>query len=331
MSVMHGRFNDDEEMIKNLKLLMMKSIKIAINTFPKIDNIMFVSDGGSWRNNLPVPEFLAKNDIEYKGNRVKDPSIDWDAIFGGYEDMMSTMKKNNINVYREKGVEGDDWAWFLSTRLNEEGTNVIIWSNDHDLMQLVKTNQDGCFTAWWEKDRGLYIEDKSDDDLNFLFNMNYNVNEEIFNDVQKNAKCVTKINPKEIVIDKIIRGDGGDNVLSIVLRRGKTSTKTFKVGKKDIDYTMDPDNDVKVKEWIDNLVTSKSYADRIIDNKTPEQIFEHFKYNRRLVELEEKNYPNDIYELMTNQIDYECNKDITKAEQIMQAQLHGATELFDTI
>ena len=70
-SVMNNRFNTDEELIKELKLLMIKSLNVVLRTFPSIDNIMFVSDGGSWRNNIEIPEFLQKEGIEYKGNRVK--------------------------------------------------------------------------------------------------------------------------------------------------------------------------------------------------------------------------------------------------------------------
>ena len=149
---MNNRFNTDEELIKELKLLMIKSLNVVLRTFPSIDNIMFVSDGGSWRNNIEIPEFLQKEGVEYKGNRVQDPNTDWKVIFDGYHDFIDTMKNCGINVYREQNIEGDDWCWYLSQKLNSEGTNCIIWTRDHDLMQLVKTNSDGCFTAWYEKD-----------------------------------------------------------------------------------------------------------------------------------------------------------------------------------
>ena len=63
-SVMNNRFNTDEELIKELKLLMIKSLNVVLRTFPSIDNIMFVSDGGSWRNNIEIPEFLQKEGVE---------------------------------------------------------------------------------------------------------------------------------------------------------------------------------------------------------------------------------------------------------------------------
>lgn len=331
-SVMDNRYASDEELIKHLKLLMIKSINVVLRTFPNIDNIMFVSDGGSWRNNVEIPAFLKKDGIEYKGNREPNPNTNWDVIFGGYHEFLETLKECGINVYREKGIEGDDWAWYLSSKLNDEGTNCIIWTKDHDLMQLVKTNSDGCFTVWYEKDNGIYTETKDDDDLNFLFNTEYNKNEEIFKEICKNAKSVNKVIPNTIVVDKIIRGDGGDNILPIVMRKAKTaSEKKFRVSYKDMDMDMDVYDDNAVRTWISNLTSSKSYIDRILDDKTDEEIFEHFKYNRKLVSLTGKNYPDDVYSTMANYVDYECNKDISIAEQKLQAELMGDVDIFESI
>ena len=46
MSVLNARYADDEQMCKDLKIMMIKSINIVLRTFPAIDNIIFVSDGG---------------------------------------------------------------------------------------------------------------------------------------------------------------------------------------------------------------------------------------------------------------------------------------------
>ena len=41
-SVMNNRFNTDEELIKELKLLMIKSLNAVLRTFPSIDNINLI-------------------------------------------------------------------------------------------------------------------------------------------------------------------------------------------------------------------------------------------------------------------------------------------------
>ena len=148
LSVLNNRYKDELELCQELKLLMLKSMEIVLRQFPSIDNIIFVSDGGSWRNKIKVPKFLEEAGIEYKGNREKSDEINWELIFDEFEKFISVLSSTGITVSRENGIEGDDWCWYWSTKLNEENTNCIIWTKDKDLTQLVKTNSDNCFTVW---------------------------------------------------------------------------------------------------------------------------------------------------------------------------------------
>ena len=149
LAVISGRYPDTNELNRELKLLMIRSINLVLRTFPVIDNIIFVADGGSWRNTeVTVPLFLQNDGIEYKGNREHSDDIDWDVIFAGYEDFLNVLKDNGVTVSKEKMIEGDDWCWWWSTYLNSQGTNVIVWSKDRDLTQLVNTdNNDKEFSC----------------------------------------------------------------------------------------------------------------------------------------------------------------------------------------
>ena len=70
LAVMNGRYPNMDELLRELKLLMIRSINLVLKTFPNIDNVIFVADGGSWRNDIAnVPQFLINEGIEYKGNR----------------------------------------------------------------------------------------------------------------------------------------------------------------------------------------------------------------------------------------------------------------------
>ena len=69
MSILVNKFPNERDMMKELKLLMIKSINVVLRTFPLIDNIIFVADGGSWRNKIEIPDFLKSEGIEYKGHR----------------------------------------------------------------------------------------------------------------------------------------------------------------------------------------------------------------------------------------------------------------------
>ena len=70
-----------EQASLDLQDLLARSINVILNRFPIIDNMIFISDGGSWRKQLPIPKSL--NDITYKGNRTTDVEMDWHYIYGG--------------------------------------------------------------------------------------------------------------------------------------------------------------------------------------------------------------------------------------------------------
>ena len=241
LAVISGRYPDTYELNRELKLLMIRSINLVLRTFPVIDNIIFVADGGSWRNTeVPVPLFLQNDGIEYKGNREHSDDIDWDVIFTGYEDFLNVLKDNGVTVSKEKMIEGDDWCWWWSTYLNSQGTNVIIWSKDRDLTQLVNTDNNGCFTVCWNKDLGITCMDKDEDEFNFLFNNEFSENDKLFQTISNKSIAVNRINPSEVCIDKIIRGDLGDNIQPIIVKKPKNenSTRVYKVSQKDIDNSL---------------------------------------------------------------------------------------------
>lgn len=327
LSVLNNRYKDELELCQELKLLMLKSMEIVLRQFPSIDNIIFVSDGGSWRNKIQVPKFLEEAGIEYKGNREKSDEINWELIFDEFEKFISVLSSTGITVSRENGIEGDDWCWYWSTKLNEENTNCIIWTKDKDLTQLVKTNSDNCFTVWWNKESGLLSENKPDEELNFLFNFKYDENELIFKELIKNAKNDSCINPKHIILDKIIRGDLGDNIIPILYRKSKT--KQFRVASKDIPENLNIHNETEIRQYIHNLLNSKTYLNKV--EKDEEDIVQHFIYNVKLVELNKMNYPDNILEIFDKHSSYNVTKDITIAENLIRANSNKLKNVLDFI
>jgi 5'-3' exonuclease len=330
LSVLNNRYKDELELCQELKLLMLKSMGVVLRQFPLIDNIIFVSDGGSWRNKLDIPEFLKNENIEYKGNRERSDDINWELVFEEFESFMSILSTTGITVSREQGIEGDDWCWYWSTKLNSENTNCIIWSKDKDLTQLVKTNSDNCFTIWWNKESGAYVENKPDEEMNFLFNFKYNENEQIYREVINSSKIETKIKPKDVIIDKIIRGDLGDNIIPIIYRKSKSNTnKQFRVSVKDLPENIDIHNQGDIQLYLNNLLNSKSYLDRV--DKSLEDIFEHFNYNVKLVELSELNYPEYILDIFDKYSEYTICNDISIAENQIRANSNKLKDVLDFI
>ena len=74
---------------------------------------------------------------------------------------------------------------------------------------------------------------------------------------------------------------------------------------------------------------AKKYIDRV--EKSEEDIVEHFKYNMKLVELSERNYPDFVMEIFNNVEDNTVSKDISEAENMMQASSNKLTNILDFI
>lgn len=342
LSVIKEKYPDDVELCKELQLMMVKSINVVLRMFLNIDNIIFVSDGGSWRNEINSPNFITES---YKGTREQDPNINWKMIFDSYENFIKLLKDNNITTCHTNGIEGDDWCWYWSKKLNEENTNCIIWSMDKDLTQLVHTNHDnGVFTVCWNSKTGVTLEDgdySNDSDLDFFFgDLNKQNNDKYLHEIIRKSIKINKINPNLVVLDKIIRGDKGDNILPIILRKSKNgnSDKLFRVSTKDLDETIDVNNEDKVKNYIHNIINSTNYKNRVVKiennefkEKTENEILEHFKYNKKLVYLDENSFPQHILLSMKEHDTYNINKDISNVTSILTAKTNQISDVLDSI
>ncbi len=319
--------------MKELKVMMVKSMSIMLRNIPQIDNIIFVADGGSWRNTIEVPSFLKRDHVTYKGNREKDNDLNWDLVFKTYDDFVSTLSKCGICVSREKGIEGDDWCAYWSKTLNSKNTNVIIWSADRDLTQLVKTDpKTKCFTICWNKNyMTMELVEHNPDDMDFFFGFDTTANQNLIENISMKAKDIHEIRPIEVVIDKIVRGDAGDNILPIVLKKGKTSGKTFRVATKELDFNMDITNENHVCQWVDDLMMKKTWQGKVYSDKSEEDVIDHFEYNKRLVWLNEDMYPEEILEKMRAHTIMEPNNDLSEATQQIQAGKEEISDILEEI
>lgn len=332
LSILRMRIKDEDKLLKELKIMMIKSMNVMMRNFPQIDNIIFVADGGSWRNGLEIPTFLKKDHITYKGNREKDKDLDWDKVFATYDEFVNTLSECDICVSREKGVEGDDWCAYWSKTLNSKNTNVIIWSADRDLTQLVHIDpKTKCFTICWNKNyMTMELIEHNSDDMDFFFDFDNTVNQQLLENISIKAKDIHEIHPMDVVIDKIVRGDAGDNILPIVQKKGKSSDKLFRVAQKELDLSMDITRLDEITAWVEELLNKKTWQGKV-DDKTEDQIVEHFEYNRRLVWLDPSSYPDEVLKKMRNHhVESPCN-DLSIAMQKIQAEKNEVTDILEEI
>lgn len=293
-----------------LKDLMAKSISVILSRYPIIDNILLISDGGSWRKQLPVPRQLG--DVTYKGNRSQESELDWGCIYGAFNEFIAHCKGIGITTTSHPNAEGDDWVWYWSRRLNSEGINCLIWSSDNDLKQLVQIDKNtNAFTAWYNDKNGLWLHDSIKPSPNIIdFFMQF----EYFSPTLENLKArttVNYINPDDIILSKIICGDSGDNIMPII--RYKKGNRKYRITEKDWDKLS---GQLEI-ESIDSIlgrsleIASNILMDKKFYNLMNEGFIEQSKYdvadmidyNIKLVWLHESTIPETLIMVM-NQEEY---------------------------
>ena len=292
--------------------LLAQPISVILRQFrDSITNIIFVSDNRSWRKDYPMPLCIESTDT-YKGTRKNDETYDWKYIFKSISILSNNLKSIGVTTSNVYGVEGDDWCWWWSRKLNSEGTNVILWTSDEDVKQLIQEDEDtGAFTAWYEKSKGLVFNssmkpkkfDDEDDELGSFMAPIMPVNN-IIKSLSKTAS-ISYANPINIINKKIYIGDQGDNILPIFTYSKKS--KIYKATQKDWSKLINFDNPGYIeKDWCSKL--PKLYNEIYkIKTKGDEQnittcddFVEHAVYNKKMVWLDESQIPREVQSQMTS-------------------------------
>lgn len=304
---MLGTQRDKEMYIRKLAM----DLAFAIRMFGAPDRIVFTMDGFSWRKNI---DMLEQND-GYKANRVRDDSaVDWDAFNEVNRDFFDILSTKGFISSNLKTCEGDDLMYFWAKKYFEAGEDVVIFSGDGDITQLVKFNNKNFVCVFNTKSTsrqiigapgfGKWIEKKMelpDNILDMFLNDDLVPDScEIINKVIASTKLV-EVNPEDVLYEKIVSGDGGDNVPPIV--SWETTQKSGKI----ITNKISGQKAAKIKEMIYKLgdvdVTNlQNYAKHfkraikeVYDKDFDEQLLhDRLKRNTTLVLLSDTTIPSDI-------------------------------------
>ena len=309
------------------KETMSQTLSRVLNMFPDADNIVLMSEGGSWRKNLPIPDQL--EDVTYKGHREKKP-LDWNAIYKAYNEFAKNCEATGITVSQHSAIEGDDWAWYWSRRLNAEGTNVLIWTSDCDLKQLVQV-YNNCFTAWYNDKAGLVFPkamEWPDDPMEAMINPPF---QSPFVPRMTRGKKVAYINPDLIVINKILCGDAGDNIKSVF--RFKKNGRTYRFADSDYKRLIEVLGIDSMKRFLalktrvaQNIAEIKKFADQGADSQ---RILEMIEYNTDLVWLNEAVLPDTVTSSMV-QTEYKVFDvdELRRNNTLLTNRAAGMAEIF---
>jgi 5'-3' exonuclease len=282
------------------------------NYFKKypFDNIYMVSDSRAtnWRK---------KAYPEYKGTRKKDEEIDWEFVFNTYDEFKEAVKADNprVRVMEEEGCEGDDWIFFLLKASNHKGYSTMIVGSDGDLQQLLdyRLNPSWINIQWrdtymreklfFPKGWKLFMKELKESEGD-IFNQN---NNSIFIEMIENLmeKCdFEEVNQEEKLFKKIIQGDKGDNIKSVIYTTQKGG-REIGIGDAGVDkiwkeYTAlySDEIDFKDDQWFENVAPMIALYKKVDADEHANSIKENLSFNRRLVHLHQEHYPKEIMDKM---------------------------------
>ena len=290
-----------------------------------IDKVVVAVDARSWRKDL-FPT------AEYKGTRKADSSIDWNAVYGVYEEFQNILQKHGVVVHKIEGAEADDVLFGWSTLLINRGRNSIIWTGDKDLIQLVNYSKaNDSYALWYSPvQKSLYCfkdfidvlntsETTNTDDLLFNLSTYSGVKEEykiaIKDWIQSNKVKLTEVNCDEFMFNKLLIGDKSDNIPSVVLwqkemKGGKL--RTYSITEKLADKIFQQYNKENSQFVIDQLFNKdeiEKLADvvyRVIGKSSIAQIKNNISQNMSLMMLHTKVIPdaiqNEIYSSVESEL-----------------------------
>lgn len=283
----------------DLETLLLSDYNNISNAYP-YKLIYFISDSKrSWRKDI-YPD--------YKGKRKKDEDIDWEFVFETFDKFKESIKhRHNCLLYQIDPFEGDDIIAHVVNENNKEGGSNLIISNDGDLHQLLKfsTSENYINLMYNHKfqDERLYVPenysiflkhiedttegdifDMADDNIDF---MNY------FDKLTSRAK-ISVVNREKSYFKKIVAGDEGDNILSVIKitpdARGiadKGSDTVYAMFKLKYPNEINFDSD----EFIVNLCDILSIYKKNKEDEFIEKVTENIKFSRTLTRLDGKYLP----------------------------------------
>jgi 5'-3' exonuclease len=287
-----------------------RSLKITVENYKKIypfNKIWFVSDSKvSWRRAY-YPA--------YKTNRKKDEEIDWEFIFNTYRSFKDNLDPKFV-VCEGDGVEGDDWISYLVQKSNDEGESMVIIANDRDLYQLVKWKMNPLWINImiqdnWAKEKTAVpvgyelFKNKLYETEQNIFELNDNDEFGDFLKTLERKSNIEKIDHEECLFCKIVQGDKGDGIPSLYHERkinkngqardmgiGEAGAKKIFEQYKSTDPGQINFFDASFYEKVIKLVAAYKKTE---DEDTIKQ---NLKRNLKLIVLNEKIWPKDIYDKM---------------------------------
>lgn len=289
----------------------MTDISMLVNTIHPLEVFVAVDEKHPWRGKL-YPT--------YKGTRKRDETINWDKVYGVFNDVINILNENGYQCIQLPNTEADDIAAMLKMRLLERGdTSVVYVSSDADWLQLIDFNKETKqFFAVYNPitnnkgNRKFFLTKDMQEWLNRragLFEKESPVKDILINWLSHDPKIVMEVqNPDNVLLTKIMCGDDGDNVPSFYDFMNKSGRKvrvTEKKMEKIFESCGMPSNVRELKERVDDGSLKRSLCSVFKVDTDLESLDYNIRLNRQkvYVELDPSLFPSEIVESFNKKYD----------------------------
>jgi len=320
------RIDTDQEKQKFMEKLAMDFAHEIRKFSDLVTRIVFVADSGSWRKKK-FPN------AKYKGNRIPKDDVNWQNVYGVMNDFTDILQDKGIIIEKVDNAEGDDLMFAWSVLLNSKEENIILWTGDKDLLQLVNYNTStNAWTLWYDSTRtmlGVYPgferwlntadETKEID----IFNLD-SVDIDGSNEKSAFKYLIDKFHIKlekifcdEFALIKILIGDKSDNISSVVTKPSKNGKREFKISEKKA-YLILEKFKAKFKNYNSLYLFDKYFQDNLVkiikevmNVDTDDKIVcDKLELNTNLILLNTHTIPKDLQDNMFNLINEDLKQHI---------------------
>lgn len=275
--------------------------------------VIIAMDSSSWRKSVAIDDGGYKSKREEK----KDEStINWKCFYDLTDKFCAILSQKGYIISRVPGAEADDLLFFWSKTLNDMKENVVMITGDRDLLQVVSQHENGSWTIALDPVNNRKKISLTQETLDYSKQGNAPAEEfaDIFSpdswtssgDVLSkivNSHDILVIDTQKFCTMKVVLGDGGDDVPSVVAWRDKkdpekTRTMTENNYQK-IAATLPAILDTKWQDLNSDLIvetiaaTMESLKKIEVDRKL---VSLNIERNAKLVILSFETIPPQIYE-----------------------------------
>ena len=289
-----------------------------VRNIDEASRVVICLDSSSWRKSILIEE------CDYKGDRKEkkeESPINWTAFYELTDNFASILSRKGYVLSRIPGAEADDLLFFWSKKLNEMKENVILVTGDRDLLQCLNKHQNGSWTIALDpvisrkkisltQETLSYSQNDVDNSIVDIFNpTSWNSSSDILDKIIKTHE-INIVDTRKLSVMKVVMGDGGDNVPSVVSWNDKK----------------DPE---KIRTMTENNYSKILAAHPELENSTWKDLMEG-KFSEEISSVMEKLKKIEVdREVVKRNLERNC-KLVILSDEIIPKQIHEAFNLAHT-